>query len=198
MNKLHYLGGIVALALLATACGTKQPEAVVTTTKTKGAPLWIDSTKDIPGIVGVGIEGPNVMGDLMMQRKVAMVAARGVVARQLNVKVQGLFAQLNQQYMTGGTDGKKPITNESMTRMIDDTARELVDVHLAGAAPREFYTDPATKQLYVLVVLDPDSTNRATKAAAASAIRKEIALGEKGLQDALVRLDDALANPANK
>ena len=198
MNKLHYLGGIVALALLATACGTKQPEAVVTTTKTKGAPLWIDSTKDIPGIVGVGIEGPNVMGDLMMQRKVAMVAARGVVARQLNVKVQGLFAQLNQQYMTGGTDGKKPITNESMTRMIDDTARELVDVHLAGAAPREFYTDPATKQLYVLVVLDPDSTNRATKAAAASAIRKEIALGEKGLQDALVRLDDALANPGNK
>lgn len=198
MKNQHILASILAVGFLTLACGTKKPEAVVTTTQTKGAPLWIDSTKDIPGIVGVGIEGPNVMGDLMMQRKVAMVAARGVVARQLNVKVQGLFAQLNQQYITGGTDGKKPITNESMTRMIDDTARELVNVHLAGAAPREFWTDPATKQLYVLVVLDPDSTDRATKAAAASAIRKEIALGEKGLQDALVRLDEALANPTNK
>lgn len=198
MKKLHFLLGIVVLAFLTVACGTKKPVAVVTSTKSKGAPVWIDNPGTVPGIVGIGSEAPNVMGDIMMQRKIALASARAEIAKQLNIQAQGVFARLDQQYKTAGADGKKPISSEAMSRMIDDTSREIVNVSLSGATPREFWTDPETKQLWVLMALDKDSGDRAIKAAASSAIRKEIAHGEKGLQDALGHLDEALANPNNK
>lgn len=198
MKKLNVLFGITALAILTLACGTKKPEVVVTSTKTKGAPSWIDNPGTIPGIVGVGAESPNVMGDLMMQRKTALAAARSEIAKQMNVQVQGVFAGLDQQYKTAGSDGKKPVSSEAMSRMREDTQREVVNVSMAGATPREFWTDPETKQLWVLMVLDKDSSDRAIKAAATAAIRKEIKTGQADLQDALGRLDAVLANPNNR
>lgn len=198
MKKLHNLLAIAALTFLTVACGTKKPETIVTTTKTKDAPLWIDNPTIVPGIVGVGIEDPNVMDDTMMQRKIALAAARAEIGKQLNAQVQGVFSRLDQQYKTAGTDGKTPIKTQSMARMVEDTNREILNVSLVGAAPREYWTDPGTKKLYVLVVMDKDTADRAVKAAASAAIRKEIKTGEADLQDALGRLDAAIANPNNK
>lgn len=185
---------LCTVVLAGLACAPQKPETVPTTsTRTKNAPAWIDNPQAVAGIVGVGVEAPNVMGDIMMQRKVALAAARAEIAKQLNVQAQGVFSRLDQQYKTAGVDGKKPISSEAMSRMIDDTQREVVNVSLAGATPREYWTDPETKQLWVLVTIDKESADRAIKAAASSAIRKEIAHGEKGLQDALDRLDATLA-----
>jgi hypothetical protein len=201
MKKLNLLIGATLATLLSVACGTKKPEPVpptTTTTKTKGAPLWIDNPTTVPGIIGVGAEPPNVMGDIMMQRKAALAAARSEIAKQLSIQVQGAFSGLDQQFKTAGKEGKKVISTEAMERMREDVSREVVDVALVGATPREFWTDPETNQLWVLVVLDKDASDRAIKAAASAAIRREVKTGEADLKDALGRLDATLANATNK
>ena len=197
MNSIKYLLGATLLALLTVACGTKAPDAVVTSTKAPGAPSWVDHPMTVPGIIGVANESPNVMDDTMMQREVALVAARTIIAKQLQARVQGAFNQLNQQYDTAGSDGKKPVKVQSMARMIESVKREIVDVSLVGATPREWWTDPTTKKLWVLVVLDKDAADRAVAAAATAAVRKHIKTGEADLKDALGRLDTALAATAN-
>ncbi len=189
---------VTLVGLLLIGCSTsKAPDPVpVTTTKTRNAPTWIDNPATLGSgvIVGVGVEGPNLMGDIMMQRKVALAAARSEIAKQMNTRVQGLFGSLSEQYKAAGKEGAKVISTESMARMVSDTQRELVNVELVGATPREFWTDPETKTLYVLVTLDKESSDRAIKAAATSALQKEIAKGNAGLQDAMSRLDSTLAN----
>ena len=199
MKSFRYLISIALLAIIAVGCGTtKKPETVVTSTKTKNAPAWIDNPGTVGGMVGVATEPPNVMGDIMMQRKTALAAARAEIAKQMEVRVQGVFAGLDQQYKTAGTEGKKVIRTEAMSRMREDTQREVVNVAMTGATPREFWTDPETKQLWVLVVLDKDTADRAVKASASAALRKEIKTGEADLKDALGRLDAVLANPESK
>lgn len=201
MKKLNLLVGATLAALLSVACGTKKPEAVpatTTTTQTKGAPLWIDNPTSIAGIIGVGAEPPNVMGDIMMQRKTALAAARSEIAKQLSIQVQGTFSGLDQQYKTAAKEGKKVISTEAMERMREDVSREIVNSTLVGATPREFWTDPETRQLWVLVVLDKDAADRAIKAAASAAIRREVKTGEADLKDALGRLDATLANTSSK
>lgn len=192
MKKLNSLISIALLGFLTLACGTKKPETVVTTTKTKGAPTWIDNPGTVPGIVGVGIEQPNAMGDKMMQRETAMVAARNIIGKQLQARVQGAFNQLNQQYNTAGSDGKMPSKTEATARMIENTKREIVNVSLVGATPHEFWLDPDTKELYVLIVMDKDSADRAVKAAANEFVHRQLKTGGADLQDAVGRLDKIL------
>jgi len=200
MKKFICSVSAAAILLGTIGCGTKQPDPVPvnTSTKTKNSPLWIDNPGTVPGIVGVGAEGPNVMDDTMMQRKTALAAARSEIAKQLNTQVQGVFAGLDQQYKTAAAEGRKVISTEAMSRMREDTQREIVNVALVGATPKEFWTDPETKKLWVLVVLDKDAADRAVKAAASAAIRKEIKTGEADLQDALGRLERTLANSNNQ
>jgi hypothetical protein len=193
MKNLNNIICIALLCFLTLACGTKKPETVPSD-DSKGKPSWILA----PGpLAAVGIENSNVMDDEMMQRKIALAAARTELGKQMQVQVQGTFSRLDQQYKTGGSDGKKPISAESMARMVEDANREIVNVSLVGATPREFWTDPKSKKLYVLVALDKDAADRAVKVVASAAIRRELKTGGADLQDALGRLDKVLANQNN-
>ena len=86
---------------------------------------------------------------------------------------------------------------EADHRMVSDTIREKLSLTLSGATVREFWTDPETKILYALVVLDPETVNQAKKQATSAALRKTLANDEAGLNKALDRLDAALAAPSN-
>jgi len=179
-------------------CGTKAPATVpVTSTPTKNAPSWIDNEEIPDGLAAVGIAQPNPMGDKSMQRTVAIADARTKLAGKLKVRVQNMFAQLNQQVTTAAADAsKKPIKTDVMNRVIENVTRQLVDQELAGTSTRAFWTDPADGNLYVFVVMTKDTMDRALAGAANAQIKKEIAQGEKSLEHALDKLDAAIAASA--
>jgi hypothetical protein len=140
----------------------------------------------VPGcIVGIGTEAPNVLNNVMLQRKIALSQARQQIAQQMQVKVQGMFSGVAQLLNANSMDGKKLIPHTSGQRMVEDTMRELVNVQLSGATPRQFWTDPETGNLWVLVTVDKESIRNA----ALAQIRKELGEGSALLQDATKRMD---------
>jgi len=193
--RLNPLLPACAALLLLVGCGEKKkPQAVpVTTTQTKGAPAWIDH-EDIPdGLGAVGIAGPNLLGDKQMQRTEAQANGRSALAAKLRVRVQGMFSQLIQRMNTAATTEKKPVKAEVMQRVQENVARQTVDETLSGSVPREFWTDPADGSLYVFMVMSRETVDRTLESIAKAQLRQEISQGERSLEDALDKLDAAIA-----
>ena len=176
-------------------CGSKRnPNTVpVTTTSSRNAPSWIDNEEIPDGLAAVGIAQPNPMRDKSLQRTVAIADARTKLAGKLKVRVQNMFSQLNQQVTTATADtSKKPIKTDVMNRVVENVTRQLVDQELAGTSTRALWTDPADGNLYVFVVMNKDTIASVAQAQ----IRKEIAQGEVDLNQALDKLDAAIAASA--
>jgi len=186
--------GLVLLSLL--ACGDKKAPQTnpVTTTASKGAPAWIDNEEIPDGLAAVGIAQPNPMGDKSMMRTVAIADGRTKLAGKIKTRVQNMFSQLNQQVTSASADGKgKPIKSDVMSRVIENTTRNLVDQEVSGTEARGFYTDPSDGTLYVQIVMTKASMDKALQGTAQAQIQKEIAAGEKDLEKALDKLDAAIA-----
>jgi hypothetical protein len=187
----------VGLAVAGLACGGPKadPNRVpVTTTQTKNAPSWIDNEEIPDGLAAVGIAQPNPMGDKSMQRTVAINDGRTKLAGKIKTRVQNMFSQLNQQVTSASADGKgKPIKSDVMSRVIENTTRNLVDQEVSGTEARGFYTDPSDGTLYVQIVMTKASMDKALQGTAQAQIQKEIAGGEKDLEKALDKLDAAIA-----
>ena len=186
--------GLVLLSLL--ACGDKKAPQTnpVTTTASKGAPAWIDNEEIPDGLAAVGIAQPNPMGDKSMMRTVAIADGRTKLAGKIKTRVQNIFSQLNQQVTSASADGKgKPIKSDVMSRVIENTTRNLVDQEVSGTEARGFYTDPSDGTLYVQIVMTKASMDKALQGTAQAQIQKEIAAGEKDLEKALDKLDAAIA-----
>lgn len=193
MNRLALLGLATAATVLTVAC-TKKPETVpVTTTRTKGAPSWIDNPGLPDGLGEVGYAQADPMGDKGLQRQTALMDGRTKLAAQLKVKVQNMFSQLNQRYTTATSDGsKKPIKSDVQQRMIENVTRNLVEQELQGSRAQASWNDE-NGDLYIHVVISKESLDAALKQQASKEIRKEIQQGEKSLEDALDKLDAAIA-----
>ena len=171
-----------------------KPTNAVTSTNTKNAPAWIDNEEIPDGLAAVGIAQPNPMGDKSMQRTTAIADGRTKLAGKIKTRVQNMFSQLNQQVTSASADGKgKPIKSDVMSRVIENTTRNLVDQELSGTEARGFYTDPADGNLYVQIVMTKGSMDKALQGTAQAQIQKEIAGGEKDLEKALDKLDAAIA-----
>lgn len=187
----------LSMAMLAlVGCGApKVAPQVVTTTPTKNAPTWIDNEEIPDGIAGVGIAQSNPMGDKSMQRSIALADARTKLAGKLKVRVQNMFSQLNQQLTTADANGKKkPIKTDVMSRVIENTTRQLIDQELNGTETRATWLDPADGNLYVFVVMTKATMDRALQSAAQAQIKNEIASGTMDLEHALDKLDAAIAS----
>jgi hypothetical protein len=191
--------GLVLAGLVACGGPKQAPTTVpVTSTPAKNAPSWIDNEEIPDGLAAVGIAQPNPMGDKSMQRTVAIGDARGKLAGKLKVRVQNMFSQLNQQVTTATADAsKKPIKTDVMNRVTENVSRQLVDQELAGTSTRAFWTDPTDNNLYVFVVMTKETLDRALSGAAQAQIQKEINQGEKSLDQALDKLDAAIAASEN-
>jgi len=191
--------GLVLAGLVGCGGPKKAPTTVpVTTTPAKNAPAWIDNEEIPDGLAAVGIAQPNPMGDKSLQRTVAVADARTKLAGKLKTRVQNMFSQLNQQVTTATADGsKKPIKTDVMNRVIENTTRQLIDQELAGTTTRAFWTDPNDNNLYVFVVMTKESLDRALAGAAQSQIQREVDQGEKSLDQALDKLDAAIAASEN-
>lgn len=167
----------------------------VTTTQAKGAPLWVDNEETIPGgITAVGIAQTNPLNDKSMQRTEALADARAKLASKISVRVQELYTQLNERLTTAGNidSSGKQIKTDVMSRMIEDTRRQIVDVELSGASARQFWTDPTDGNLFVQMVLTKETLDKMLTSSASNVIKKEIAKGSIDLQAALVRLNEVI------
>lgn len=188
---------LLPLVLVVPAC--RRPESTgpkplpplkVTTTPAPSAPGWIDNPTLAGPFSAVGIEAPNPMGDLAFQRTAATANARTVFARDFETRVRSLFQQLSQTSLAIG----EKLRSASGQKAQEDIVRQLTDTTLHGTQVRQFWTDPGSGNLYVLLVADPVLTQDATR----TGIRRGLAdlgAGQGDLQEAMGRLDAALATP---
>ena len=153
------------------------PTIPVTTTRTKGAPSWIDNADREGRITAVGIAPPNTLNDLMIQRTQAVNRGMVALAGKLQTEVDSLYAELVS--LNTGTSGKKILPQQALNE-VKNTTRTLVSVKVQGAKVPYFWTDPATRNLFVLVQLnDRASMDVLTEAAA----------NQPALKEALAELD---------
>jgi hypothetical protein len=186
---------LIALVVLTMACkrpetpGSKAlPALGVTTTASSSAPAWIDNPSLAGPMSAVGIEGPNPMGDLAFQRTAATANARTVLARNLETRVRAMFEQLGQTSLAVG----EKLRSQSGQKVQEDVVRQLTDLTLQGTQARQFWTDPHTGNLFVLVVADPAITQSAARGRLRQGLA-DLGAGQGDLQEATARLDAALA-----
>jgi hypothetical protein len=191
---------LLPLVLVAPAC--KRPDSTspkplpplkVTTTPTPAAPAWIDNPTLAGPFSAVGIEAPNPIGDLAFQRTAATANARTTFARDFETRVRSVFQQLSQTSLAVG----EKLRSASGQKAQEDTVRQLTDWTLRGTQARQFWTDPGSGILYVLLVADPALTQDATRAGVRRGLA-DLGAGQGDLQEAMGRLDTALAAPAKE
>ena len=194
MNVIKTLPlSLALLGLLACGAPATTPAPVTTATTVKNAPSWIDNEEIPDGIAATGISQPNAMGDKSLQRTIALGDARTKLAGKLKVRVQAQLSKLNQDVNTASAEGKKPINSEVMQRVIDNVERQIINQDLQGTSVRQWWLDPADKNLYCFLVMTKDTMDKAIAGAAHNALRKEIGQGEASLDKALNKLDAAIA-----
>nr|WP_320131919.1 LPP20 family lipoprotein [uncultured Holophaga sp.] len=197
MKSRLALASCLTILALGVACGDQAPQTTpVTTTPTKSAPAWVDNPNIPEGLADVGIAQANPMGDKAMQRTTALADARTRLAGQLKVRVQNMFSQLNQQVTTATSNSPKngkPLKSDVMQRVTENVTRNLVDQELQGATVREWWLDPSDGSLYCHLVMSKETLERVMQQQAQKEIRNEIAQGEVSLENALDKLDAAIA-----
>lgn len=158
------------------------PNIPVTTTRTKGAPSWIDNADRDGHLTAVGIAPPNPLGDKSFQREVAVNRGIAALGKKLTSQTDQLFQQLQAQ-TDSAQSGSKKIRQEALVE-VNNTIRNLSSVKLKGARVPYFWTDSSDNTLYCLVQLDDNSSFE---------ILREAAAKQPALLEAVGRLDTELA-----
>lgn len=152
------------------------PVIPVTTSRTKGAPAWIDNADREGRLTAVGIAEPNGLKNKAMQREVAVNRGMAQLAKKISTEVEGLYQELQA---ISNHEGKKiPAINE-----ISNTIRTVVQVRVKGAQVPYFWTDSQDGTLYCLLQLR-DATSQE--------ILREVAVNQPSLREAIKDLDATL------
>ena len=182
------------LILAGPGCGKPRAfQATKAAPKVDGRPSWVLLPESYPGLPAgtlaeVASESANAAGDLMLQRKLAMLHARYQVAARLDILVQGFLKHGHLVDTTTSAKNAETLSDQSISTATHGLETELVDVALAGVTPREFWIETGTGRLYVLVTLDRQAIAGALQATLAGRSRDaaaQIADSQKVLDDML-------------
>ncbi len=135
----------------------------------KDAPAWV---------LGGGVEGGNSavgsarIGNAGMNfyRTEAMSQARSELARQLSLKVKDLVK--NFQQVTGIGD------DETVDKVSSQVSKQVASQVLTGSKQKDMWVAPS-KELYVLVVIDPDVLKNSVKDSVQTSYKNEKALWQQ-------------------
>jgi len=166
MNKMKYLLGASALALVLGGCG-KEP--VYVSPELQGAPAWVQMPQVKGKIAEMGSAPKNAMNDFGFQRELAMANARTNLAKRLNVKVKSMFKTYTSQ--TSANGGTFDTTAESVSKQI--TKQSLKGTSQAAAWTSKSGT------LYVLMTIDPKSVSDLMEKNAKTAYGSDVAAYQK-------------------
>jgi hypothetical protein len=201
MKSIAILGPALLL-LAATGCGrprTAPMAQAVPAPRIDGRPSWVflpQSCPDVPAtsIAEVGSEGANAAGDLMLQRKLALLHARYQVGARLSVGVQGFLKQAQLTDASATARKGHAVSDQAVLTGTQGHETELVDATLSGVTPREFWIEPGTARLYVLVTLDREAIGSALQTSMGGRYRDAAAR----IADSQKILDDMLAAKAGQ
>jgi hypothetical protein len=186
------------LVLAATGCGKPRTlQATQPAPKVDGRPGWILLPQSYPGLpatslADVGSEGANAAGDIMLQRKLALLHARYQLASRIGISAQGFLKHANLADQDAKAGNGHPIDDTAVATSSQGLETELVDAFLTGVTPQEFWIEPGTGRLYVLVTMDREAAAGALQASLAGRVRDAAAR----IADSQKILDDMLASRA--
>lgn len=180
--------GLVSLVLSAliaasfTACSSsptpeqKQSEAA----GLAGAPMWVLDPSVEGGVAAVG-SAQKSPGGIQFQRTEALANARDELARVLSVKVNNMVKNFSQS--TGVGDA------QTFEKVAQQVSKQVASETLSGSKQKAIWINPATGELFVHVMLDPESVKNAAKASVRTSMQNDEALWQ---QFQAKKADDAL------
>jgi PBP1b-binding outer membrane lipoprotein LpoB len=167
MKKIYSLTSAIVVVATLTGCsskptpagekGAQQAQQTVQECRQDGqlAPQWTcmpQSTKDM--IVGLGSAPKSNLG-MNFTRTQAMAAARNDLAFQIEAKVKASVESFARS--TGVKD------NESVDKVATQVSKQLAQADLQGTRQINFWQNPVTGTVYVLVGAPVDAVNAAVK-----------------------------------
>lgn len=187
-TKIVSLALSAALAATFTACGGKPaPEAQsAEAAGLAGAPMWVLDPTVEGGIAAVG-SAQKSPGGLQFQKTEALANARDELARILSVKVNNMVKNFSQA--TGVGDA------QTFEKVAQQVSKQVASQTLSGSKQKAIWINPATGELFVHVVLDPQSVKDAAKDSVMTSLKNEQALWQ---QFQAKKADDALDAEVDK
>lgn len=166
--KIRILMAVLPAALLAFSGCENAPETEpqepetpkLTGGKFEGAPAWVANPSMEGGLSAVGSANPTKAG-ISFQRTRALANARDELARQLSLEVSNLFKDFTQ--VTGVPQ------SETVDTVASNVSRQVAQATLAGSRQADLW-QANDGELYVLVVMEPESVIAATKEAVEEAV----------------------------
>ena len=164
------LGATVTLSGLAlTGCNDGGRPGIAPGDKTPVSvadlPDWVKDPTNGGKVVGAsGSSGPMKAG-FNLARDTALSRARVELARSLEAKIQAAFKDWTRE-------GGELTTNADKTMAMtvqESTAKTVVNQVLSGASQKDLYQDKASGELFVWVVLNPETATLIAKNVASKA-----------------------------
>jgi hypothetical protein len=177
MKTLKSLGSLVVAGILLTGCmGSKnEPEIKKTEFKCQQngtlAPQWTCTPFIKGSITALGIAKMNAGNDKSMQRTEAIAEARDLLASQVSTKVSTLFKSYKATTGSGNSS--------TFDATVSKVSKQLASQTLNGSHVVKSWTNPNTKELFVLVGISNDSVKNGMDKAVKSSFKNEKALYQK-------------------
>lgn len=157
------------LSLMLTGCGGKKEPETLANPCFNGAPAWVIDPSMEGGLTGLGSAKIGAAG-MSFARTEAMAVARDEIARTMSVKVKNMFKNFTQQ--TGVGD------DQTVDKVATNVSKQVASQTLAGSRAKNTWISPCN-ELYIHVVLDPESVQEAVKKQVQTSLRNEKALWQQ-------------------
>jgi hypothetical protein len=133
------------------------------------APKWVLNPETAGTLSAVGSAKIGPAG-MQFARTEALANARDELARQLSVKVKNMVKNFTQ--VIGAGD------DQTVDKVSVQVSKQVTSQVLQGSKQKDMWISPSGT-LYVLVVLDPQSVQKAIKEATLTSLKNEKALWQK-------------------
>jgi len=189
--KFARFGGVMAVAMILTACGggdvkPPEPECVFPDVPSSSAPGWVcDEPVDGIEVSAVGVAEKSQAGHSFM-KNMAATDARVQLAQSMKVHVQNMVKQYAE--VTGAADA------ETVDRVNTSVTKQITDETLVGTKVYKTRTSP-NGTLYVLLGMDAAIAAQTTENALKTSMKNDKALWQQfKAQKAQDELAAAIAN----
>lgn len=139
------------------------------------APEWTCNPYVEGAMAAIGIAKMNAGGDKSFQRTEAMADARDALASQIETKVSNLF----KSYKASTGTGDSATFDQSSSKV----SKQLASQTIQGSKQRASWTNPKTKELYLLVAVSSEPVKQSMENAVKTSFKDDQALYQKFLSE---------------
>ena len=160
-----------SMAVSFTACGGEPTPANQGNVPNKfaGAPMWVLDPTSEGGVAAVG-SAQTSPGGMQFQRTEALANARDELARTLSVKVKNMVKNFAQA--TGVGDA------QTFEKVASQVSKQVANQTLSGSKQKAIWI-ANDGELFILVVLDPESVKAAASSSVKTSLKNEEALWQQ-------------------